>query len=111
MIDYLRDGAAIYQRSFAIIRAAADLSRFSEADADGAARMLHACGAVEIAKHIVFAEGVVTAAREALHAGAAILCDSEMVSHGVTRARLPAGDAVICTLRDTAVAALAEQRG
>jgi precorrin-8X/cobalt-precorrin-8 methylmutase len=111
MTDYLRDGAAIYQRSFEIIRAEADLSRFSDAEADVAVRMLHACGVVEIAKNIVFADGVVTAAREALHAGAAILCDSEMVSHGITRARLPAGNAVICTLRDPAVPALAEKRG
>ena len=111
MTDYLRDGAAIYQQSFAIIRAEADLSRFSDAEADVAVRMLHACGVVEIAKNIVFADGAVTAAREALHAGAAILCDSEMVSHGVTRARLPADNAVICTLRDPAVPALAEKRG
>ena len=110
MIDYLRDGAAIYRQSFAIIRAEADLSRFSDAEADVAVRMLHACGVVETAKNIVFSDGVVTAAREALHAGAAILCDSEMVSHGVTRARLPAGNAVICTLRDRAVPALAEKR-
>jgi len=111
MTDYLRDGAAIYQRSFAIIRAEADLSRFSDAEADVAVRMLHACGVVEIAKNIVFADGVVTAARKALHAGAAILCDSEMVSHGVTRARLSARNAVICTLRDPAVPGLAEKRG
>jgi precorrin-8X/cobalt-precorrin-8 methylmutase len=111
MTDYLRDGAAIYQRSFAIIRAEADLSRFSDAEADVAVRMLHACGVVEIAKNIVFADGVVTAAREALRAGAAILCDSEMVSHGVTRARLPGDNAVICTLRDPAVPALAEKQG
>jgi precorrin-8X/cobalt-precorrin-8 methylmutase len=111
MTDYLRDGAAIYQRSFAIIRAEADLSRFSDAEADVAVRMLHACGVVEIAKNIVFADGVVTAARKALHAGAAILCDSEMVSHGVTRARLPARNAVICTLRDPAVPGLAAKRG
>jgi precorrin-8X/cobalt-precorrin-8 methylmutase len=110
MIDYLRDGAAIYRQSFAIIRAEADLSRFSDAESDVAVRMLHACGVVETAKNIVFSDGVVTAAREALHAGAAILCDSEMVSHGVTRARLPAGNAVICTLRDPAVPALAEKR-
>jgi precorrin-8X/cobalt-precorrin-8 methylmutase len=110
MIDYLRDGAAIYRQSFAIIRAEADLSRFSDAEADVAVRMLHACGVVETAKNIVFSDGVVTAAREALHAGAAILCDSEMVSHGVTRARLPASNAVICTLRDPAVPALAEKR-
>jgi precorrin-8X/cobalt-precorrin-8 methylmutase len=111
MIDYVRDGAAIYRQSFAIIRAEADLSRFSDAEADVAVRMLHACGVVETAKNIVFSNGVVTAAREALHSGAAILCDSEMVSHGITRARLPAGNAVICTLRDPSVPALAEQRG
>jgi len=109
MIDYVRDGSAIYRQSFAIIRAEADLSRFSDAEADVAVRMIHACGVVETAKNIVFSNGVVTAAREALHAGAAILCDSEMVSHGITRARLPAGNAVICTLRDPTVPALAEK--
>jgi precorrin-8X/cobalt-precorrin-8 methylmutase len=111
MTDYLRDGTAIYQQSFAIIRAEADLSRFSDAEADVAVRMLHACGMVEIAKNIVFAGEVITAAREALDAGAAILCDSEMVSHGVTRARLPAGNAVICTLHDPTIPALAEKLG
>jgi precorrin-8X/cobalt-precorrin-8 methylmutase len=111
MTNYLRDGIAIYQQSFAIIRAEADLSRFSDAEADIAVRMLHACGMVEIAKNIVFADEVITAAREALDAGAAILCDSEMVSHGVTRARLPAGNAVICTLRDPTIPALAEKLG
>jgi precorrin-8X/cobalt-precorrin-8 methylmutase len=111
MTDYLRDGTAIYQQSFAIIRAEADLSRFSDAEADVAVRMLHACGMVEIARNIVFAGEVITAAREALDAGAAILCDSEMVSHGVTRARLPAGNAVICTLHDPTIPALAEKLG
>jgi precorrin-8X/cobalt-precorrin-8 methylmutase len=111
MTDYLRDGAAIYQRSFEIIRAESDLSRFSDAEADVAVRMLHACGMVEMARNIVFADGVVTAAREALRSGAAVLCDSEMVSHGVTRARLPAGNAVICTLRDPTIPALAEKLG
>jgi precorrin-8X/cobalt-precorrin-8 methylmutase len=110
MIDYVRDGAAIYRQSFAIIRAEADLSRFSDAEADVAVRMIHACGMVETAKNIVFSNGVVAAAREALHAGAVILCDSEMVSHGITRARLPAGNAVICTLRDPTVPVLAEKR-
>ena len=111
MTDYLRCGTAIYQQSFAIIRAEADLSQFSDAEADVAVRMLHSCGMVEIAKNIVFADEVIPAAREALHAGAAILCDSEMVSHGVTRARLPAGNAVICTLRDPTIPALAEKLG
>ena len=111
MTDYLRDGTLIYERSFAIIRAEADLSRFSEEEADVAVRMVHACGAVEAAENFVFADGVVTAARRALGAGAAILCDSEMVSHGITRARLPAQNAVICTLRDPAVPALAQKLG
>jgi precorrin-8X/cobalt-precorrin-8 methylmutase len=108
MIDYMRDGTEIYRRSFAIIRGEADLARFSAEEADVAVRMLHSCGMVEIARHIVFANGVVAAARSALQAGAAILCDSEMVSHGITRARLPADNAVICTLRDSRVPALAE---
>jgi len=111
MMDYLRDGGAIYRQSFAIIRAEADLARFSDAEADVAVRMLHACGMVEIAKDIVFSDGVIPAARQALSAGAAIICDSEMVSHGVTRARLPANNAVICTLRDPTVPELAEKLG
>jgi len=73
--------------------------------------MLHSCGMVEIAKDIVFSDGVIPAARQALEARAAIICDSEMVSHGVTRARLPANNAVICTLRDPTVPALAEKLG
>ena len=111
MTNYLRDGGAIYQQSFAIIRAEADLARFSEEEADVAVRMLHACGMVEIAEHIVFADGVIAAGRGALRAGAPIICDSEMLSHGITRARLPANNPVICTLRDPAVPALAEKLG
>ena len=108
---YLRDGAAIYERSFAIIRAEADLSHFSPEQADVAVRMIHACGQVEVARHIVFGGDVVKAARSALAAGAPILCDSEMVAHGVTRARLPAHNEVICTLNEPRAAALAAENG
>jgi precorrin-8X/cobalt-precorrin-8 methylmutase len=108
---YLRDGAAIYQRSFAIIRGEADLTRFSAEEADVAVRMIHACGQVEAAQHIVFGEGVVAAARAALAAGAPILCDAQMVAHGITRARLPARNEVVCTLRDARVPALADKLG
>jgi precorrin-8X/cobalt-precorrin-8 methylmutase len=111
MSDYLRDGAAIYQRSFAIIRAEADLSKFSPAEAEVAVRMIHACGLVEAGRQIVFGAGLVAAARGALQAGAPILCDAEMVAHGITRARLPKNNAVICTLRDPAVPALADRLG
>jgi len=108
---YLRDGAAIYKESFAIIRAEADLSRFSDQEADVAVRMIHACGQVEAAQSILFGKNLVAAARAALAAGAPILCDAEMVAHGVTRARLPAHNEVICTLRDPRVPALAERAG
>jgi precorrin-8X/cobalt-precorrin-8 methylmutase len=104
---YLRDGTAIYERSFAIIRAEADLSRFSAEEADVAVRMIHACGQVEMAQHVVFGGNLVAAARGALNTGALIFCDSEMVAHGVTRARLPAKNEVICTLNDPRTPALA----
>jgi precorrin-8X/cobalt-precorrin-8 methylmutase len=108
---YLRDGAAIYERSFAVIREEADLARFSPEQAEIAIRMIHASGQVSIAEHIQFSPGLVTAARAALKRGAPILCDAEMVAHGVTRARLPANNAVICTLRDPSVPELAAQLG
>jgi len=110
-LAYLRDGRAIYERSFAIIRAEADLSRFSNEEADIAVRMIHACGVVAAAEHIVFGGGLVAAARTALVRGAPILCDAEMVVHAITRTRLPARNEVVCTLRDTRVPALAERLG
>ncbi len=106
---YLRDSAAIYERSFVIIRAEADLSRFSAAEAEIVVRMIHACGVVEVAQHIVFGGDCVAAVRVALSAGAPILCDAEMVARGVTRARLPATNEVICTLNDLRVPALAKK--
>ncbi len=109
--DYIRDGDAIYERSVAIIRAEADLSRFSPEEAEVAIRMVHACGQVEATERFVFGETFVTAARTALAAGAPVLCDAEMVAHGVTRARLPAGNEVICTLRDPRTPALAKEIG
>ena len=109
--DYLRNGAAIYERSFAIIRAEADLSRFTPEEAEVAVRMIHAAGEVEFAGLIEFAPEFVSAARKALRGGAPILCDSEMVAHGVTRARLPAKSEVICTLRDPRVPDLAAKLG
>src|ERR1700728_3703612 len=87
---YLRDGTAIYQRSFAIIRAEADLARFSADEADVAVRMIHACGVVELAAHIVMASDLDDAAHAALAAGARIFCDSAMVARGISRPRLPA---------------------
>ena len=108
---YLRDGAAIYQRSFAMIRAEADLARFSADEAEVAIRMIHACGLVEAAKYFLFGHGLVAAARAALARGAPVLCDAEMVAHGITRTRLPAHNEVFCGLRDPSVLTLAEKLG
>lgn len=109
--DYIRDGNAIYERSFAIIRNEADLSRFSEEEADLAVRMVHACGLVDAAQHFEFSDGFVGAARDALKAGAPIFCDAFMVAQGVTRARLPADNEVICTLREPEVPEIAREIG
>lgn len=110
-MEYVRDGAEIYRRSFATIRAEADLSGLPADVARVAVRMIHACGMVDLVGDIGFSAGVVTAARKALLGGAPILCDAEMVAAGVTRKRLPAGNEVICTLRDPAVPALAAALG
>ena len=109
--EYIRDGAAIYGRSFAIIRAEADLSRFAGAEERVAVRVIHACGMVEVAADIAFTPGAVAAAVAALESGAPILCDARMVADGVTRARLPAGNDVLCTLNDPGVPALAARVG
>jgi precorrin-8X/cobalt-precorrin-8 methylmutase len=109
--DYIRDGNAIYERSFAIIREEADMSAFNEEQADIAIRMIHACGQVEAASHFRFSPDFVAAARGALLAGKPVLCDAEMVAHGVTRARLPADNDVICTLRDPRTPEIAQKIG
>lgn len=109
--SYETDGAAIYRESFATIRREADLARFSPGEEVVAVRMIHAAGMVELAPHIRFAPDFAQAARAALVAGAPILCDAHMVSEGITRARLPANNEVICTLRDARVPELARKIG
>lgn len=108
---YARDGADIYRRSFAIIRSEADLSRFDDDQARIAVRVIHACGMVEIAQELVFSPGFVRAARDALLAGKPILCDSNMVANGITRARLPAGNEIVCTLSAPDIAERAQKLG
>ena len=110
-MEYVRDGAEIYRRSFATIRAEADLSGLPEDVARVAVRMIHACGMVDLVDDIGWSPGVVVAARKALAGGAPILCDAEMVASGVTRSRLPAGNEVVCTLRDPSVPARAAELG
>ena len=107
--SYIRDGAEIYRNSFAIIRREADLRRFTGHAEKVAVRIIHASGMVEIAGDIAMSEDFADKARSALLSGAPILCDAKMVAHGITRGRLPAGNEVICTLDDPAVAELARR--
>jgi precorrin-8X/cobalt-precorrin-8 methylmutase len=108
---YETDGATIYRRSFAIIRAEARLGRFDAGDEKVAVRIIHASGMVDVADDIVFTSGFSAAAGAALRAGAPVFCDAQMVAHGITRARLPAANAVVCTLSDPRVPALASALG
>lgn len=109
--EYERDGAEIYRRSFAMIRAEADLRRFRDEEARVAVRIIHACGMVDVAGDIAFAPGAVRAAKLALNAGAPVFCDAQMVAHGITRARLPMHNEVICTLPHPDVPGLAARLG
>jgi len=105
---YETDGAAIYRQSFATIRAEADLTRFTPDEEQVVVRMIHAAGMVGLEAHIRFTPGMAASARAALQRGAPILCDARMVSEGITRARLPAANAVICTLGEASVPTLAQ---
>ncbi|SNB74098.1 precorrin-8X methylmutase [Arboricoccus pini] len=108
---YERDGAAIYRHSFAIIRAEADLARFRGIEEQVAVRIIHASGMVEVAADLAFTPDAAKIARQALQGGAPIFCDSQMVANGITRARLPAGNEILCTLGDPQVPDLAQKAG
>lgn len=111
MIDYIRDGQAIYRQSFATIRAEANLAGIPADLEKLAVRVIHACGMVDVVDDLRFSPGAGAAGRAALAAGAAILCDARMVAEGVTRSRLPAANRVICTLNEADVPTLATELG
>lgn len=111
MIDYIRDGQEIYRRSFAIIRSEANLARIPADLEKLAVRVIHACGMVDVVDDLQFSPGAGAAGRAALAAGAPILCDARMVAEGITRARLPAGNRIVCTLHDDGVPELAQHIG
>lgn len=110
MLDYIRDAAEIYRRSFATIRAEADLGRFPADVAQVVVRLIHTCGQVDVADHVAFTDDVVARARAALRAGAPVLCDSSMVAAGIAAARLPAGNEVVSLVADPGAAALAARQ-
>ncbi len=111
MSGYVRDGAEIYRRSFATIRAEADLDGLDPVMERVVVRMIHACGMVDLADDVAASPGFGAAGDAALRAGAAILCDTSMVASGVTRSRLPAANDVVCTLSDPSVPGLAARMG
>ena len=111
MLDYVRDAAEIYRQSFAMIRAEAELDRFPEDVARAVVRPIHTCGQVDLAEHVAFTPGVVSATHAALAAGAPILCDSSMVAAGITAARLPAGNEVVSLVADPRAPELAAKLG
>jgi precorrin-8X/cobalt-precorrin-8 methylmutase len=111
MLDYIRDGAAIYEKSFAMIRSESDLSQVPDDLEKLVVRLIHSCGIPEIVTDIEASPYAGTIGRSALSKGAPILCDAHMVAHGVTRSRLGANNDVICTLRDPQTPELAKQLG
>ncbi|HEY9371453.1 precorrin-8X methylmutase [Streptomyces sp.] len=111
MFDYEKDGAEIYRRSFATIRAEADLAGLPADVSQVAVRMIHACGMTDLVRDLAWSPRVVSDARAALRAGAPILCDAQMVASGVTRKRLPADNEVLCALSDPSVPELAAKLG
>jgi precorrin-8X/cobalt-precorrin-8 methylmutase len=111
MLDYIRDGNAIYDKSFAMIRAEADLSQVPEDLEKVVVRLIHACGMTDLVQDFVASKGAGAIGRAVIANGAPILCDAQMVANGITRSRLGSHNAVICTLNDPTVPALAKQIG
>ena len=109
MINYLRNGDDIYRQSFALIRAETNLEYLAADLIPIAVRLIHACGMTDIVEAIAASENAVKIGREALKAGVPILCDVQMVAHGIIRSRLPAHNPIICTLNDPQVPAIAQQ--
>jgi precorrin-8X/cobalt-precorrin-8 methylmutase len=111
MYEYERDGDEIYRKSFATIRAEADLAGLPDDVARVVVRMIHACGQVDLVADVAFSPAVVERARGALNTGAPVLCDAQMVASGITRRRLPRDNDVVCTLNDPRTPRLAEELG
>lgn len=110
-IDYIRNGNEIYRQSFAMIRSEADLSALPADLAQVAVRLIHSCGMIDIVKDLEASPTAVITGRKAFSSGVPILCDSQMVASGITHSRLPAENAIICTLKDDRVPAIAQNIG
>lgn len=111
MLDYIRDGNEIYRRSFSIIRAEAQLDHLPPDLVSVVVRLIHTSGMTDIVDDIAASPEAAQIGRRALAAGCPILCDAQMVAEGVTRKRLPADNAVVCTLNAPEVPDLAQKLG
>ncbi|MAG97231.1 MAG: precorrin-8X methylmutase [Alphaproteobacteria bacterium] len=105
--DYIRDPAEIYRRSFAQVRAEAELDGLPAELVPAAVRIVHACGMPEVVADLAYAPEVADAASSALAAGAPVIVDCRMLASGLIKERLTANE-VICTLNEPEVPGLAE---
>ncbi|MCE2664939.1 MAG: precorrin-8X methylmutase [Microcystis sp. M53603_WE2] len=108
-MEYIKNGEEIYRKSFAIIRAETNWKNLPDDLAHVAVRLIHSCGMTDITKDLEASPDAVKIGRNALAGGAAILCDSQMVANGITKARLPKNNPIICTLNHPEVTELARQ--
>ncbi|TRV12974.1 MAG: precorrin-8X methylmutase [Microcystis wesenbergii Mw_MB_S_20031200_S109] len=108
-MEYIKNGEEIYRKSFAIIRAETNCQNLPDDLAHVAVRLIHSCGMTDITEDLEASPDAVKIGRNALAGGAAILCDSQMVANGITKARLPKNNPIICTLNHPEVTELARQ--
>ncbi|TRV42788.1 MAG: precorrin-8X methylmutase [Microcystis panniformis Mp_MB_F_20051200_S6D] len=108
-MEYIKNGEEIYRKSFAIIRAETNWKNLPDDLAHVAVRLIHSCGMTDITEDLEASPDAVKIGRNALAGGAAILCDSQMVANGITKARLPKNNPIICTLNHLEVTELARQ--
>ena len=108
-MEYIKNGEEIYRKSFAIIRAETNWKSLPDDLAHVAVRLIHSCGMTDITEDLEASPDAVKIGRNALAGGAAILCDSQMVANGITKARLPKNNPIICTLNHPEVTELARQ--
>ena len=108
-MEYIKNGEEIYRKSFAIIRAETNWKNLPDDLASVAVRLIHSCGMTDITEDLEASPDAVKIGRNALAGGAAILCDSQMVANGITKARLPKNNPIICTLNYPEVTELARQ--
>ena len=108
-MEYIKNGEEIYRESFAIIRAETNWKNLPDDLAHVAVRLIHSCGMTDITEDLEASPDAVKIGRNALAGGAAILCDSQMVANGITKARLPKNNPIICTLNHPEVSELARQ--